>query len=245
MKYLLILITLSSYLFCVSEEDKSSIGVGGIYSESKYEGIDKETMVIPLFKYNHENFYIRGLEFGYKQIDLDTFKFNYILSPRLENYKSSDSSYLLGMEDRDMTLEAGVVLVYKPHPLLTLSSKLKTDILGVHNGYDLGFRVGSFLPLIEKKLFISPSYARVFLSSKLANYYYGVKASEATSTRAAYDVGSTSMEVYGVNFIYKLTDTINTNFMINRTILSQEIKDSPIIKDKNFNSLIVGLNYTF
>lgn len=244
MRYLFFIFILVNNLFSAGEEDKSGLGIGAIISESKYEGIDKETTVIPLIKYNTNDFYIRGIEFGYKQIDTDTFKLNYILAPRLENLDSSDSSYLTGMEDRDMTIETGVVLVYKPIPFLSLSTKAKVDILGVHKGYDIGFRVGTFLPL-HKSFFIAPSYSKVYLNSNLANYYYGVKNSEATSTRSAYSIGDTTIDIYGINFIYKLTDTINTNFMISQTKLSQKMKDSPIIKDKDFNTLILGVSYTF
>lgn len=243
MKYIFLICLLFTCQLFANEQDKSGIGIGGIISESKYKGIDKETTVIPLIKYNANNFYIKGIEFGYKEIDTESFKLNYILAPKLSHYDSGDSPYLEGMDDREMTVEAGVSLVYKL-PLISLGTKIKFDTLGVHKGYDIGFRIGSFLPL-SKIFFISPSYSKVYLSSNLANYYYGVKSSEETSTREAYNVGKTTMNIYGITFIYKLTKDINTNLTITQTKLSDDIKDSPIIKDKDFNTLIMGVSYTF
>lgn len=244
MRFLIVLVFFYNYLFCENPEDKSAVGLGIIYSESKYEGIDKETTIIPLIKYNAEDFYIRGIEFGYKQIDTDKFKLNYILSPRLDSLNASDSSYLKDLEDRDITLESGVLLVYKPLKFINLSTKAKFDILGVHKGYDIGVNIGTFIP-INQSFFISASYAKVYLSSELSDYYYGVSNEEATSSIEAYDVDSSIIGIYGINFIYKLDENIRTNFMVSHTKLSQEIKNSPIIKDKDFDTFIIGVNYTF
>lgn len=243
MRYIFI-VFLFTYSLFANDRDRSGLGIGAIISESKYEGIDRQTRVIPLFRYNSDTFYVRGIEIGYKQIDTKPFKLNYILSPRLEELDSSDSTYLSGMEDRDMTLEAGVSIRVNVIPLVTLSARAKMDTLGVHKGYDIGYGISLFLP-ISKTFFISPSYQKINLSSNLADYYNGVKSSEATTTREAYSVSSTTVDRVGINFIYKLSKDINTNLMISQTRLSEELKGSPIIKDKDFTSAIMGISYLF
>lgn len=241
----LILIFLNLFLFADEPKPRSSIGIGAFMSESEYKGDgDKELLILPLLSYQGEKFYARGIELGYKYIDTKPFKFNFTLNPKLNSYKSSDSEYLAGMDTRERTLEAGVSASLKVIPLVTFSARAKLDTLSKHEGYDIGLGIGVFLPL-SKSFIIAPSYRKIYLSSNNANYYYGVKDSEATTTRPSYEVGSTDIIRYGINFIYNITQDIGANIMLNKTKFSDKIKSSPIIKDKDIVSGIISLSYKF
>ncbi len=243
--FTLVLIFLNLFLFADEPKPRSSIGIGVFMSESEYEGDgDKEMLVLPLLTYQGEKFYARGIELGYRYIDTKPFKFNFTLNPKLNSYKSSDSEYLAGMDNRERTLEAGVSASLKVIPLVTFSARAKFDTLSKHNGYDIGLGIGVFIPL-SKSFFIAPSYRKIYLSSNNADYYYGVKQSEATATRSVYEVGSTDITRYGVNFIYNINKDISTSLMVNKTKFSDEIRNSPIVKDKDIVSGILALSYKF
>jgi outer membrane protein len=242
MRYLLFLTLILNTLW--AKGPQNSIGIATSFSQSPYEGVKNDPLPFPMITYITDTFYIRGLEIGYKIIDFDLLKFNAVINPVFRHLDPSDSPYLSGMDKRYRTIDGGVKLVLAPIPLIKFSAKAVHDTLGVHEGYRTELKVNVLVPL-SKSFIILLSHGKQKYSSDYIDYYFGVKASEATSTRSEYIPSSSSITSTGVNFIYNFTDKIGTNLGVSQAKLGDEIKNSPIVdKDKTTN-YFVALTYKF
>ena len=225
-------------------QEQSSFGVGLAlgHSESIYRDMDDKSGALPYINYKNGNFFVRGLKTGYFFFgDESSVRIGALARLRADGYDAGDSDFMAGMEDRDHTVEGGLIATY-PTRFGSFSMAALADLAGKHDGYELA--VEWFKPVsLSQSWILTPEVGLSYNSANLNDYYYGVRTSEATAARAAYEADAG----FSYNAGLSLTYLINQQHML---ILGMTYKgydsavtDSSIVdKSSTFNT---GLVYSY
>ena len=179
-----------------------SAGAGVIINKDPYKGIDTESQVIPFFLYRTERLSLFGPMVSYLIFEDDDWELDAITKIRFEGYEEDDSHFLQGMDERKWTLEFGGSLS-KKFPVGNVTADFSADILNEHKGqelrlfYSYDFR-GVFNSLA---LTMTPNIGLIYRSSRLNDYYYGVRESEIIASRPEYNVGDSTGLMAGVGML--------------------------------------------
>ncbi len=223
-------------------EPSMFVGGGALFTSVPYRGVSTRGYPVPLCGYEGERLYLRGLTGGYPLFKSDGWSIGPVLKPRLEGYRSDDSSALRGMETRSFSIDAGVgVQAVTSVGMFSLS--WVTDILGRQRGFETEFAYTLWFPW--KGFDFIPSVGVRCKSGDLANYYYGVKDDETLSDRPFYKAGSAIDPFVRVAVKRELIGDFSFLGALEYEWLDSAIRDSPIV-DRSYNaSFVLGLLYTF
>jgi outer membrane protein len=220
-----------------------TVGLGVTTSQRAYAGASNKTIPFPLVSYENDYFRIAGLGVDAKLGSVGAFTFalrtNYALG---DGYKSGDSAILEGMETRKGSLWIGPGVQWKTD-IARLSFDVMGDALGKSKGIkgklgaEHGFRAGPFL--------FMPHVAAEFVDKNYVDYYYGVKAREATASRAAYDGKSTVNLEGGLRTVFMLDPKSSLFADVSVKALGKGITDSPLVDRKETTSVLLGYSYRF
>ncbi|MDX5406073.1 MAG: MipA/OmpV family protein [Chromatiaceae bacterium] len=161
-------------------------GVGVGVNQEIYRGYKRRVIPLPLVGYRGEKLSVYGPFVSYELAKANDVSLSAKLAPRFAGYDDGDSDVFVGMK-RKSSLDAGLGLQYRIDNW-TLDTEVLSDVLGNSNGQEakLKFSYGlRFGPLQ-----VSPEVGVSYSSSKLVDYYYGVRQSEATADRPAYRAGA-------------------------------------------------------
>lgn len=220
-----------------------TLGLASSVSTNPYRGADSKILVLPLLAYEGERFFVRGINVGYHLVKQNNLTLSLLSSYRImAGYDSSDSDFLEGMADRDGTLEAGLQ-VSLATDLGRFSATLLSDVLDEHNGHEVKLTFSKRFPV--QRFSVIPFVSAIWQSSQLANYYYGVRSTEATIARPAYKVDSSVLVQTGLMANYMFRERWSINGRLDVTRLADEISDSPIVEDDFVTSAYVGIGYQF
>lgn len=248
LKKALLLSLLSSFLFSVTlfaeeNEEKNplalSLGVAANYSESIYRQNKSRFTPFPLIDMNYGDFYFKGIQAGYKIPIIKDLHIVPTITYQFDGYDRS-GDYLTGMEKRQDAIYGGVRASYS-HGGHSLYTSYNHDISGRNNGYlvDVGYNYFKML----KPFVLSPTIEYHRKSANYSNYYYGVKNSEATTYRHAYQPGATETYSASMLTMYYVNKKLYLLLSLSYEFLNSKITDSPIInKDGRFSSYI-GVAY--
>ncbi|NOQ29930.1 MAG: MipA/OmpV family protein [Helicobacteraceae bacterium] len=244
MKKLLFTLTLLSSLAFSS--DKAYVG-GGPYSYSNaYEGDSAKTMAVPFILFNNGLVYARWVEFGAYFLGDNSSDLKWGLAacvePNTYGYKTSDSTTLSGMSDRDNSWSGGVSVNLK-YEESYLVLNLMRDMLGNSNGNYARVTAGKHMQ-VDKWSF-DPQLLLMWRDDNFNNYYYGVKTGEATATRTFYEASSGFEYGAQLYVMYDITDNWHTIFNARANLISQEAQDSPIVNKNVTYSGTISLLYSF
>lgn len=225
-----------------SDDSFRLIGVGMTMSQSPYHGVDIETRAVPVIVWDHEKFFIKGVKAGYTVLESGDFKLNAVASPRFMGYHSSDSAALAGMEDREMSFDAGLEAKYSFNKI-DLSAQLVNDVLSRHDGREGELAVSrKFASRIWQW---TPAAGLRVQSSELTDYYFGVEDSEVISGRPAYSPGTAvnyfanSMFNFGIHKNWIVLTQVGIEFLDNDTA------NSPIVERDIVVGGVLGLTRRF
>jgi len=104
-------------------------------------------------------------------------------------------------------------------------------------GAERGFTTG--------RVRLTPHLGVTWMNNEYVNYYYGVKSSEVSSTRAAYNGKSTANVDAGVRADYSLTTAQSVFLDLSVTHYGSGITDSPLVDRSTSPSLRLGYVYKF
>ncbi|KZN54785.1 hypothetical protein N474_17285 [Pseudoalteromonas luteoviolacea CPMOR-2] len=243
------IIALASILtFCTvaaePEQDELKFGLGGalITQDEGYKDVGSETQFVPAIAIEYGDFRLLGPYASYTFFKTERFELAATGMLRLDGYEQDDSDVFQGMEDRDMSFDFGLEAEIDTD-FGEFGIKYTQDVSNTHDGYEATLSYG--IPLRVEKGRIVPYIAASFSSEDLANYYYGVKASEATADRSFYQVDSaTNFEIgvqsdwfFGKNHMIK-ADASYTSF-------DSTIKDSPLVDKSGTFQILLGYVYVF
>ena len=223
-------------------EGKWGIGLGAISQDEGYIGIGRETNLVPVIFYQSEDFYILGPRFGYEVGAVGDLEFSLVGQYRFDGYEVADGDIFNGMEDRKGSFDLGVEMEYETD-LGDFGFEFITDATSEHKGQEMS--VSYSLPFILQDGSITPYVALTHLSNDLVDYYYGVRANEATSTRAFYEGKSTTNVEMGIQSRWNYGE--NHLFVVNASVerVGSEIKDSPLVDSSTNTQFILGYVYVF
>lgn len=225
------------------------LGLAVVSAQKAYKGTDRETRALPMISY--ENRYVKlsgpnlelklpGLEFG------DSRRLNFGVVAKLfggGGYEPGDSPALAGMAERESSIWAGPKMEWEND-----FADAKLEWLGDASGNSKGQRVVLGLERKWKpgpSVMLLPQVGVEWVDKKYVDYYYGVRASEATAGRAAYAGKATMNPEISLAGIYRFDKHQSMMLNVGVKALGKEIKNSPIVDRSTENRVMLGYMYRF
>jgi MipA family protein len=224
------------------------IGIAALTMQQAYTEIDRNNFAIPVVFYESERFNWFGLGGEYK---LPSFKLSddqelsFGLGLQIDpgGYKDEDSPFLAGMQKRSGGIWTGLTSQWS-NPLANVSVQWMTDASNKSGGQRLSLGLEhSFF--VGDKLMLTPSLGATWLDKKNADYYYGVRQSEARAGRPAYVVDSTVNTQFSLRADYLMDEKQALFLLLEYTALGSEIKDSPLTDSASETMVLGGYLYRF
>ena len=223
----------------IDPEDRSgawSLGFSHTRHDSIYAGEDYRTDFMPMFSYTGKRFYVDTNELGWHAIDTDQWQLDVFSNYFIEGYNDhsffSDTGEvrpeddpLKGME-RKSAFEAGFELVRKTNAG-RWSLDARHDIDGVHNGGDIRAKWAKVFRMDGLQL--EPWAEYRLWSAEKSDYYYGVRESEKTESRPAYELGHSSSFAAGMAARYALHRQHQVSVNLGYRWYSDDIESSPVV----------------
>jgi len=247
MKYLIVLLLLSGFLYADEEKQKVTIGFGPYIQTQPYKDAPDISIPSPVIFYDNGIFYVRwsraGVYFLGEKTDDYAWGFSLTAQPRPNAYKPSNSVALKGLDEKYSSLEAGLAFSATVGDAY-IETMLLTDVLDRYDSWIEKTEIGYDLSLGKFKLY--PSFIFVYQSSKFINYYYGVSQQEATTSLYNEYIAEDGLQI-GVQTYIKYPFTKKLSALVNIRVdkLSSEATDSPIVEDNYVYSGLISLIYTF
>lgn len=230
------------------ESTSWSLGAAVVSMQKPYIGMDRETKVLPMLRF--ENRYVRifGPQIGLKLpgVDIgDSQKLNFSLIGKFDGsgYKAKDAPIFTGMSERKGGFWAGAEMEWK-NDFADLQVSWMTDASNKSKGqkFSIGlqkaWRVGQSVMLM-------PRVEAVWHDKKYVDYYYGVRASEARAGRPAYAGKAGTSAELGLRSVYMI-DQRNSVFLdVSVSSLPKSIKDSPLVNRSTESRMLLGYTYRF
>jgi MipA family protein len=228
----------------LGEAGQWGVGLGAIGRSSPYVGSDTNVIQpIPAITYFGERLQWVGPNVRYGLLGTDDVRLALTASYRVGAYEEDDSEFLRGMGDRDSTLMAGLGLVYDGPKNFEFDLNYEHDVLDQIGGGTAVARVSRGFQFGNLRL--TPGIAANWISSALANHDFGVANSAATTTRAAYNVGSAVTFEVGVTGFYEITENWRAVLTVAIERLGTDITDSPIVEDDQVIKGFAAITYSF
>jgi outer membrane protein len=173
-----------------------------------------------------------GQHAGFRQVSL-------ILTPRWEPDFSEDA--IFDGLNRDTAIEAGARGQFQSG-LFIAEAEALIDISDTHKGYEASAFVG--LQYEVGAVSIEGGLGTRYHSSNLNQHLFGVSASEATSTRAAFSPGGSHTGFASVTVAYALSDNMAVVGDVTFESLGS-MRRSPLVDTSSNTSVALGLIHKF
>lgn len=224
------------------------LGIGVIAKQDAYKGIKRDTMVVPLVRF--ENEYVEfgglGLEVKLPSLQLgegNRIKFGLVGEAEFSGYEAKDAPILAGMAERKGGFWVGAKAEWD-NEFVNLSAQWSADAAGNSKGRKFSLGVEKEWHLGQHTM-VSPYLAAHWLDKKYVDYYYGVRAAEATAGRAAYGAkGGVNVDI-GLRAMYRFDQHHSMMLDVGITRLAKQIKASPLVDRSTSRELILGYLYSF
>lgn len=219
------------------------LGLGVAAQQPPQVGISTETVVLPFPSYQGERLSLDFASAGYALVKTDRVRFAVEGQLRFDGYDPAESTALAGLEERDVTLDAGFSITTAGATWGIASFKVMADTLGVHDGYEIS--ASYQYPILRGRWIIVPGITANWPSEELVEYYYGVRLDEATPDRPAYSGSAVLNASVGLNASYELADSWEIIGGAEYTFLGDGITDSPIIEKDHEVIMFSAIVYRF
>jgi len=230
-----------------TEVSRWALGLGVASRQLPYAGVERDNTAVPLLYFENRWVRVAGANAELKLLH-KAFTPTQAMTAGLrlkyedEGYEAKDSTHLSGMEERKGGFWGGVVATWRS-PIAQFSAEWVADISGNSKGQKLQLQVDRRFAWSNFSL--TPRVQAKWLDKKYVDYYFGVRASEATLGRAAY-AGQSAMAVEaGLRMDYTVNSKHSVFLDLSATRLPDEIKLSPIVDRGNSSRVAVGYMYRF
>lgn len=230
-----------------AEPDQWALGVAVVSRQQAYAGADPKNNVLPLLFYDNRWLRVAGTSADLKLMRLDLSP-TQTLSAGLrvrydgDGYEADDSPQLAGMAERKAGFWGGAGAQWRT-PWAQVSVEWMADLSGNSKGQKL--QLGVERRFDWGPLSLTPRVRAQWADRKAVDYYYGVRADEARSGRAAYAGQSAMLVEAGLRMDYSLARHHGVFVDVGVTRLPNEIKDSPIVDRGNLSRVMLGYMYRF
>lgn len=215
------------------------LGIGVAMEGLPYKGFSSRVTPVPYVFYDNRWISFIGNTFDLKAWQGNGFTFSLRTKFSLfDGYTHSDASIFRGMANRNGALWYGPHVGWH-YGEFSISTEYLTSTRGQQGELSLerGFDFGSW--------HIAPHVGFHYMNRKYVDYYYGVRANEATSTRPVYDGKSSVNVTAGVSATWHLDARQSIRGDVGVTQFGSGITDSPLVGRKTAPSILVGYIYRF
>lgn len=219
-----------------------TLGALAIDRDAPYRELDEGLLVVPLVRFEGERAYLRGLRGGIRLVESPGYELAVFAQARLDGYDAKDSPYLAGMDDRRASLDLGVGSTWTSQTLGALELSAAVDALDRSGGYELAaswtgrFTAGSWT--------LFPGASLRWQDAKMVDYYYGVRASEAVTGRAAYSADAALTPDVSLLATRPLGKRWNVFARASHARLPSQVTNSPLVDRNGSTTLFLGLGYS-
>ncbi len=229
-----------------AQTSRWGLGLGVAVQSSVYKNYDNDAVIIPLVNYKGDYFYIEGLSAGVYFINDQQHQMFADVTYQGLNFDPDDTSHdqLRRLDKRRSTVMAGLGYNYQD-TWGSLRFHVAADILGRSDGLVADARY-SYVAYNHNGFFFSPNIGLEWFNGDHNRYYYGVTHWESSrSGLPAYAPSSSWSPYVGFSAGYQLNSNFDL-FMHGRlNILSDEVKDSPMVDADYHGVLAIGAKYNF
>jgi len=222
-----------------------SAGLGAmIRSErSPYKGVGASQDIVPLYLYEGKRFFLHPTRAGLKLTDDGRHRVDLFLDYRFEGFPDGRiPAALAGMKPREASTDLGVSYAYRAD-WGNLKAELVHDAVNVNAGEELRF--GYSYDWNSGRWHLRPGVTVMQRSARLNNYYYGVRADEATADRPQYQPGAGTDAWLGMFGYYDLSRGWRLLGGVGATLPDSRVRASPIVRAGSRPTLLLGAAYDF
>lgn len=217
---------------------------GGIalVSNGGHVGSSGRQLVVPAAAYEGERVFLRGLQLGWHAWQRDGWRLDLVAQARLDGFDADDIP-LDGLRDRRKSMDVGAVLT-RSGRLGNLQLTALTDALSRSRGQELALQYG--YPLQFGKWRVTPGLGVRWWSSRLADYYYGIRPSEAVNgAPAPYAVPGVLVPEASLGTMAPMGRRWTLWSALKYQRLPRAITDSPLVERSSASTVLVGVVYAF
>ena len=218
------------------------LGVAGSVSQSPYAGDENRKRALPLLFVDNDWLRIAGAGIDVKLPSAGPVTFDLRLAYSFDGYKNGDAPILDGMAQRKHSVMGGGVVTWHD-PIADISFETLADVSGHSKGLTAKLSVEH--PLRFGALELRPRVAARWMDSNYVDYYYGVRADEATAARPQYDAKAALNLETGVRASYAFSAHQSGFLDVGTQRLGNEIADSPLVGRRTLTSVGIGYLYRF
>ena len=221
----------------------AGLGLAMRFETSPYRGGGTRNDFVPIYVYEGKRVFLEAYRFGLKLNESPESRIDLFLGYRFEGYPYDRiPASLAGMTNRGSAVDLGLGYQYRK-PWGTLFGEVLHDAAGGSNGSEV--RVGYRYDWAIGNLRLQPQIALAARDANLNNFYYGVRPSEATATRPAYEPGNGINTEFGLSAIYRLSERWRLLGGVSAKRWSAGVRNSPIVENRTQLAGQLGLAYDF
>ena len=225
------------------ETGGAGMGLAEHFENSPYRGGGTRHDFVPIYVYEGKRVFLEAYRVGLKLNETPESRFDVFAAYRFEGFPYDRiPASLAGMANRGTGVDLGLGYQYR-QPWGTLFGEVLRDAGGASNGTEV--RSGYRYDWKIGKLQLQPQLALSWRDATLNNYYYGVRPSEATATRSAYDPGSGVNAELGLSATYRLSERWRLLGGVSAKHWSSGVRASPIVENRTQLAGQLGLAYDF
>lgn len=216
------------------------LGVGTLYENEGYVGGSAEAELLPLVFYQGKRFRVLGPQAEYRVWQGDAWSASLRGEYRFDGYEPDEEELFEGMAERKASLHFGGEVKHSAGwgditvEFLKSARASKGYRAAVYYAYP--FQLGKWT--------LMPKAGIERYDAKFTDYYYGVRAEEATGARPRYEAGGSTNFDIGIDFQRAFGRHLLMGSVKYRGFGSA-IKDSPLIEDSGSPRLTLAYLYTF
>ncbi|MCK9387657.1 MAG: MipA/OmpV family protein [Sulfuritalea sp.] len=221
----------------------AGLGLAMRFENSPYRDGGTRHDFVPIYVYESKRLFIETYRVGLKLNETPDSRFDVFAAYRFEGFPYDRiPANLAGMGNRATGADLGLGYQQR-RPWGTLFGEVLHDAGSESKGSEV--RVGYRYDWKVGKLQLQPQITFAARDAKLNNYYYGVRPSEATATRPAYEPGGGVNAELGLSASYRLSERWRLLGGISATRWASGVRASPIVENRTQLAGHLGLAYDF
>lgn len=226
----------SSDLLAEAKDDRWSLGIAVAARDSPYVGEGTRVRPFPMVTFDGQRFFWRGITGGIHLVQGSVFTLDAVVAGRFDGFdiKDLDRAGLARngldarmLEDRDDALDAGLAASWQGRAGELKVSAL-ADVTDTSGGYEIAVDYGYALQW--GRTTVVPGAGVRWMSSDLANYYYGTLDEEVSRGAARYEPGSVVVPQVSIGFSHPLGEKWRVLGGVDYKFLPNELTDSPLLE---------------
>lgn len=222
-----------------------SVGLGGGWQSSPYKGHDNMILPVPLINFEGEQFYVRDLDAGVHIWRNENHAISLgasIFALAFDSSKTHDRS-LKKLDDRNSTVNT-----YLQYSLQTDYGLAGVRVLHDALGNSNAFSAEAYYkyPLMFGPVYVSSGAGIRWESKDQLDYYFGISSREARkSGLSKYTPHGGVSPFISLEADWRFADNWSVISVWQVSLLSKQIKNSPMVDDSRIFNVIIGLKYIF